>query len=148
MDGSAIFCSRTWILTSAGNAAHGETDLRAFKFCPAFCRFRTVPAHDMAFATYRYAVMVDGKIIFIDRRPSSVSIQVNKRNDAMIAAVFVVRHCIMGGIQQELCNNGFRQKRFHGKPVIKETDGIMPGSRAEERKDREVIFRIGGSKHV
>ena len=102
----------------------------------------------MAFATYRYAVMVDGKIIFIDRRPSSVSIQVNKRNDAMIAAVFVVRHCIMGGIQQELCNNGFRQKRFHGKPVIKETDGIMPGSRAEERKDREVIFRIGGSKHV
>ena len=66
----------------------------------------------------------------------------------MIAAVFVVRHCIMGGIQQELCNNGFRQKRFHGKPVIKETDGIMPGSRAEERKDREVIFRIGGSKHV
>ena len=41
-------------------------------------------------SAYGYAGIVDGKIIFIDRRPSSVSIQVNKRNDAMIAAVFVV----------------------------------------------------------
>ena len=148
MDGSAIFCSGTWIFTSTGNVAPGKANLRAFKFCSALCRFRTVPAHDMAVPAYGYAVIVDGKIIFIDRRPSSVSIQVNKRNDAMIAAVFVVRHCIMGGIQKEFCNNGFRQEPFHGKPVIKETDGIMPGSGAEERENREVIFRIGGSKHV
>ena len=43
----------------------------------------------MAFPAYGYAVIVDGKIIFIDRRPSPASIQVNKRNDAMITAGIV-----------------------------------------------------------
>lgn len=98
MGGSAVFCSGTWIFTSTGDVAPGEANLRAFKFCPAFCRFRAIPA-----------------------------------------AVFVVRHCIMGGIQQELGNNSFRQKLFHGIPVIKETDRIMPGSQAEEREYREGI---------
>jgi len=89
------------------------------------------------FPVYRNAVNVDGKVIFISRRPSSVSIQVDKRNDAMAAAVFVVR---IDGIQKEPCNNSFRQILFHGKPVIKKTNGIMPGGGTEERENGQIVF--------
>jgi hypothetical protein len=49
----------------------------------------------MAFPAYRDTVIVNGKIIFVYRRPSPAGIQVNERNDPMVTAVFIVRHGIM-----------------------------------------------------
>ena len=54
----------------------------------------------------------------------------------------------MGGIQQEFVYIGLRQELFHGVEVIKEAEGIMPGSRAEEREDGQVIFRVRGGEHI
>ena len=54
----------------------------------------------------------------------------------------------MGGVQKELFNYRFGEELFHGKPIIKETNGIMPGSGAKEGENRQVIFRIRGSEHV
>ena len=41
-----------------------------------------------------------------------------------------------------------RQELLHGEPVIKETNGIMPGCRAKERENRQVVFRIRGGHHI
>lgn len=66
----------------------------------------------------------------------------------MAEKVFIVRHRVMGGVQKNLCNNRFRKKGLHGIPVIKETDGIVPGGGVKEGENREVIFGIRGSEHV
>lgn len=54
----------------------------------------------------------------------------------------------MGGVQKELFNFRFGEELFHGKPIIKETNGIMTGSGAKERENRQGVFRIRGSEHV
>ena len=66
----------------------------------------------------------------------------------MFTAVFIVRHGIMCGVQEELGDFRFREELLHGEPVIKETDGVMPGSRSEEREYGQVVFRISGGEHV
>lgn len=54
----------------------------------------------------------------------------------------------MGGIQQEFVHVCFRQELLHGVPVIKEAEGIMPGSGAEEGEYGQVIFRVRGGGHI
>lgn len=39
-----------------------------------------------------------------------------------------------------------REELPHGEPVIKKADGIMPGSRAKERENRQVVFRVSGGE--
>lgn len=51
----------------------------------------------------------------------------------MVPEVFIVRHGIMCGVQKKFSNVSFGQE-FHGEPVIKEADGIMPGSGVKGRK--------------
>ena len=148
MYGSAVFCTRAWIFTGTVRFPAGKADLGAFKFCSALYGFRAVPAHGMSFTAYRDAIAVDGKVISVSGRASPVGVEVNERDDAMATAVFIVRHCIMGGVEKELCHVRFRQELFQGIPVIKETDRVMPGSRAKKGEDRQVIFRIRCSEHV
>ena len=144
----AVFRIGTWGLTGAGRFPACEADPGALKFCPALCGFGTVPAHDMPLRTYRHTVIVDGKVIFIYGRTAPADIQVDKRDNAVAEAVFIVRHGVMGRVQEKLCYLRLRKELLHGIPVIKEPDGIMPGSRAEDRENGQVIFRIGGGKHV
>lgn len=47
---------------------------------------------------------------------------------------------IMCGVQEELFDFRFGEELLHGEPVIKETDGVMPRSRTEEREYGQVIF--------
>lgn len=66
----------------------------------------------------------------------------------MFTAVFIVRHGIMCGVQEVLGDFRFREELLHGEPVIKEIDGVMPGSRFEEREYRQVVFRISGGEYI
>ena len=54
----------------------------------------------------------------------------------------------MGGIQQKFIYISLRQELHHRVPVIKEAEGIMPGSGAEEREDGKVVFRVRGGEHI
>ena len=78
--------------------------------------------------------------------PTSVGIEVNERGNPMVTAVFIVRHGIMCRVQKKLGDFRCRKKLLHGEPAIKEADGVMPGGRAEERENRQVILQVGGSR--
>ena len=67
----AVFCIGTGIFTGTVRASAGKTDFRAFEFCSALYGFGVIPAHGMPFPAYRDAVIVDGEIAFIDRRPAA-----------------------------------------------------------------------------
>ena len=66
----------------------------------------------------------------------------------MVTAVFIVSHGIMGRIQQEFADMGLREELEHGEIIVQKAMGIMPGSRSQKRKDREVILRIRGREYV
>lgn len=144
----AVFCIGAGIFTGAVGASASKADFRAFEFCPAFYGFGTVPAHGMPFAAYGYAVIVDGEIILIDGRPAAFAIKVNEWRNGVSAAVFIISHGVMGGIQQKFVNISLRQELLHGEPVIKEAEGIMSGSGAKEREDGQVIIRVRGGEHI
>ena len=148
MDSPAVLCIGAGSRTGTGDNTAREADLRAFEFVSAFGRFSTIPAHNMSLSAHRHPVIVDGKIVLINRRAAAFSIQVNERTDAMVAAVFIERHGVMGRVQEEFSHNGLREELFKGEPVIKEAMGIMPGSGAKERENGQVIFRVGGSEHI
>ena len=148
MDSPAVFSSRAWIFTGTGHSAACKTDFGAFELCPSLCRLGPVPAHGMPLRTYRDAIAAYSEIILVYGRASPVGIEVNERDDAMSAAVFIIRHGIMGGVQKELFDCSFREELLQGEPVVKEADGVMPGGRAKEREDGEVVFRIRGREHL
>ena len=136
------------MLTGTGRGAAGEADLRAFKLRPAFCALHAVQTHPEAAAADGYAVIADGKVLFINRGMSPSGIQVNEGLYVMVTAVLIVSHSIMGRVQQEFGDIDIRQELEHGEPGIQETVGVMPGGRAEHGKDRKVALRIGGSEHI
>lgn len=148
VNNSAIFDIRTWIFTGTSDISTSEVDFGTYKFSPSFRRFGSIPAHGMSFTTNGNAPIVDGKVFLIDERASSISVKINKENSTMITAAFIERHSIMNRVQKELCDNSFREKLFHGVPVIKELNGIMSGSGPKRRKNRKIIFRIGSSQHI
>ena len=144
----AVFCIGTRIFTGAVGASTSKADFRAFEFSPALNGFGAVPAHGMPFAAYGYAVIVDGEIILIDGRPAAFAIKVNGWRNGVSAAVIIISHGVMGGIQQKFANISLRQELLHGEPVIKEAEGIMSGSGAKEREDGQVIIRVRGGEHI
>ena len=144
----AIFCIGTWIFTDAVGASSHEADFRAFEFRPALYGFGAVPAHGMPVAAYGDAVIVDGEIILIDGRPAAFTVEVNKWRNAVITAVFIISHGIMGGIQKKFVYIRLREELLQGVPVIEEPEGIMPGSGTEEGEYGQVIFRVRGGEHI
>lgn len=66
----------------------------------------------------------------------------------MIPTVFIVSHGIMSRVEQELCDMGFRKELEHGEIGIQKAMRVMPGSRSQERKNREVAFRVRCREHV
>ena len=148
MYGSAVFCIRTWIFAGAVRDSVGKADFRALEFCPALYGFGAIPAHGMPFTAYGNIVIIDGKILFIDGWPSPVGIQANERHNAVVMAVFIERHCMMGGVKEKFCYVCYRQELIHRMPAIKEADGVMPGSRFKEWGDGQVVHRIRCSERV
>lgn len=102
----------------------------------------------MSLPAYGDTVNAYGEVVLVYGRTSPVGIEVNERDDVMPAAVFIDRHGIMCRVQEQLFDFSLRKELLHGEPVIKEADGIMPGSGPQEREDREVAFRIRGREHV
>ena len=121
MNGPSIFRIGAWIFTGAGDAAACEADPGAFKLCPSLRRLCSIPAHNMACPAYRQTVIIDDEIVFVNRRPSAFAVEINKRCDAMFPAVFIIRHGVMGGVQNELLHISFGEKPFHRIPGIQET---------------------------
>ena len=87
---------RAGMLTGTGRRATGEADPGT--------------AHTKAFCADGHAIISNGKVIFVYRRPAAFIVQVYERLDPMIAAVFIVSHGIMGRIQEEFADMGFREK--------------------------------------
>ena len=66
----------------------------------------------------------------------------------MIAAIGIVRHCIMSRIKDPFRNVEVRKKVFHPEISFQKSMRIMFGSRIQERKDRQVAFRISSNQHI
>ena len=71
------------------------------------------------------AIFTDGKIIFIFYFDASLYIQVDKGLDVVLAAVNVIRHRIMSGIQNPFVDMKFRKEGSHPEPGFQESMGIM-----------------------
>ena len=71
------------------------------------------------------AIFPDGKIIFIFYFEAPFHIQVNKWSDVILTAINVIRHCIMGRIQEPLTDMKIRQERSHSEPGFQKAMGIM-----------------------
>lgn len=144
----AIFCVGARFFTGTGDVSTGKANLRAFVFCPSFCGFRPIPAHDVAFPADWNPFAVNCEIILVNRRASPIGIQVNEWGNPIVTAVLIVRHGIVCRIQKQFRNVGLWQELPQREPVIEKADGIMPGGGTKERKHRQVIFRIGGGEHI
>ena len=64
------------------------------------------------------------------------------------AAVGIISHCIMGGIQKPFADMIMRQEAFHSEPGFQKSVGIMSGGRIQKRKDGQVTFRVGSDHHI
>ena len=73
----------------------------------------------------RDAVFGDGEIIFIFYFDAPLHIQVDKGLDVVFMAVNVLRHCIMGRIQEPLANMKIRKESFHPEPGFQKAKGVM-----------------------
>ena len=82
------------------------------------------------------------------KRLAGRNLQTLTRLDTMTAAVFIISHGIMGRIQEEFADMGFREELPHGEIVVQKAMGIMPGSWPQKRKDGKIAFRIRGCEHV
>lgn len=98
---------------------------RAAEFQPSLGRLRTVMVHFPACFADRDAVFGDGEIMFIFYFDPPLHIQVNKRLDMVPAAVKIIRHCIMGRIQEPLADMKVRKESPHPEPGFQESMGIM-----------------------
>ena len=116
----------------AGGAAACKTDPGTFELRSSFGGFGTIQTHAEAFFANRYAVIPNGKIVFINRRPAALAIEIDKRFYAMFRAILIIGHGVVGGIQKKLCDIGLWKELFHGEEVIPKAMGIMSGGRAEQ----------------
>ena len=104
--------------------------------------------HTSAIFAYRNPIFTNGKVVLVRQLDPAFSIKVNKRCDMYPLKIFIVRHCIMGRIQKDLCNMKVRKKAFHSEKVEQKSMGIMLGSRIEQWKNGQVTFGIRSNKHV
>ena len=56
-----------------------KTDLGTFELRSTFGGFGTIQTHAEAFFANRYAVIPNGKIVFINRRSATLAIEIDKR---------------------------------------------------------------------
>ena len=101
----------------AVGAATCKTDLGIFELRSSF-GFGTIQTHAEAFFANRYAVISNGKIVFINRGAATLAIEVDKRFYAMFREILIIGHGIVGGIQKKLCDIGLWKELFHGEEVI------------------------------
>lgn len=90
-----------------------------------------VMIHMTPFFANGNTIFFDGKVIFVFDFDAAFFIQINKRYDVLTLAVFIFidRHCIMGRIQEQLCNIEVRKERFHSETCFQKSMGIMFRSR-------------------
>ena len=98
--------------------------------------------------TDRDTILSDGKIIFVFYFDASFFIEIDKGLDVVPVAIKVIRHRIMGGIQNPFGDMKLRKESFHSEISFQKTMGIMFGSRIQQRKNRKVAFRVGSDKHI
>ena len=120
MDGPAIFRIGTGRFTGTRWFPAGKGALRTFKFGPPFCLFCAVPVHGMPLWADGDPIGIDCKILCIDRRTATFVVQVNKGSDPMFHTVLIIRHSIVGRIEDDLLYNNIGQELFYGIPCVKE----------------------------
>ena len=105
----------------AVGVATSKTDLGTFELRSSFGGVGIIQTHAEAFFANRYAVISNGKIVLINRRSSTLAIEINKRFYAMFRAILIIGHGIVGGIQKKLCDIGLWKELFHGEEVMPKT---------------------------
>ena len=96
----------------------------------------------------RDSVSANGKVIFVFFSDAPLFILVNERLYMIPAAVGIISHCIMGGIQKPFADMMIRQEAFHSETGFQESMGIMFGGWIQKREDRQVTFRVGSDYHI
>lgn len=99
-------------------AAACKTDFGTFELRSSFGGFGTIQTHAEAFFANRYAVIFNGKIVFINRRPATLAIEIDKRFYVMFRAILIIGHGIVGGIQEKLSDIGLWKELPHREEVI------------------------------
>ena len=105
----------------AGGVATSKTDLGTFELRSSFGGVGIIQTHAEAFFANRYAVIPNGKIVFINKGAATLAIEVDKRFYAMFRAILIIGHGVVGGIQKKLCDIGLWKELFHGEEVIPKT---------------------------
>ena len=71
------------------------------------------------------AILADGKVILVRDCDAPLLIEVDEWDDALLAAVEIVGHSIMCGIQEPFFVLEIRQESLHPEISLQETMGIM-----------------------
>ena len=108
----------------------------------------TVMAHFPACFPDGNAIFPDGEIIFVFYFDASFHVQVNKSSNVIFAAIKIIRHCMMGRIQDPLADMKIRKESSHSELGFQKSMRIMFWSRIQQRENRKVAFRVGGDKHI
>ena len=126
MHSPPIFRVEAWVLAGATVFPAGK---RASVFYAVFRQLQAVMVHVPAIPAYRNPVFANGKVVLVSQFDSAFFIQVNKRSDMCMPAVFIIGHCVMGRIKEQFCDVKVRKKAFHPKKAMQESVGIMGRSR-------------------
>lgn len=144
MHSPPIFRVEAWVLAGATVFPAGK---RASVFYAVFRQLQAVMVHVPAIPAYRNPVFANGKVVLVSQFDSAFFIQVNKRDDMCKPVVFVVRHCIMGGIKEQFRDAIVREKTFHSEKAIQARVGTTGGNRREQRENGLVTLGIGNDEH-
>ena len=106
----AIFGIRTGVFTSAFWWATFAGDFRTEVFGTPLFRFYSRLFHVESFWAQRNTIL-------INRRSVAFPVQVDKGCYAIAFAILIIRHGIMGRVENKFCDISFREHLFHGKPV-------------------------------
>lgn len=106
MYGSAAFGVRAGSMAETGLSA--AIHARAAKLGTVLRCFHAVMAHFKTSHADRDAIGANGEIILVFELYAPFFVQINERNDALSAAVFVNRHGVMGGVKKQLGDLVFR----------------------------------------
>ena len=92
MNCAPILGIRAWIVAGTGNTAVFSAYFGTLEFHASFRNFNAITAHAKTTWTDWYTILVDGKVIFINRWSSAFAIKVNEWCDVLTLEIQIIRH--------------------------------------------------------
>ena len=77
MNGASILGIRAWIVAGTGNTAVFSAYFGTLEFHASFRNFNTITVHAITTWTDWYTILINGKVVFIDRWSATFAVKID-----------------------------------------------------------------------